>query len=111
MRLIAKYRDVTVNVNNIKKFANLRGIQTHFTKKLGNEMLDDIINLDVVHSKLKMSLREMITGIKLWDTNPLNLFHPVNETWKGDRIVFSFTPFHEVPAKMIANKLIPYLRS
>ena len=33
-----------------------------------------------------------------------------NESWKGDRVVFSFTPTHETSAKMSVNGLIPYLR-
>ena len=110
MRLIAEYRDVKGNIHNIKKLANLRGKQAHFCQKLGNELSEDILNLDVMHSKLKMTLREMIMGIQSWDANPSNLFHAVNESWKGDRIVFSFTPYHEASAKMIVDGIIPYLR-
>ena len=53
IRLIAEYRDVKGNIHNIKKLANLRGKQTHFCQKLGNELSEDILNLDVMHSKLK----------------------------------------------------------
>ena len=94
-------------MTNIKKLANLWGKQMHFCQKLGNELSSDILNLDVVHSKLKISLREMIMSINSWDTNPSNLFRAVNKSWKGDRIVFSFISTHEEAVKMIVDGLIP----
>lgn len=64
MRLVAEYKDVKGNVNNIKKIANLRIKQSHFLAALYNDNSDDILNLDVQHSTLKTSLREMIMEIK-----------------------------------------------
>ena len=61
------------NTNNISKLTNLRGKKARFTDKQANNMTDDVLNLDVVHSRLKISLREMIIGIKSQDKNPSNL--------------------------------------
>ena len=48
--------------------------------------------------------------IKTSGDHPANLFHAVNESWKGDRMVFSFSPSHTADATMIADGLLPYLR-
>ena len=56
MHLVAEYRDVKGNINNIKKLAKLRGKQIHFFQKLGSELSEEILSLDVMHSKLKMIL-------------------------------------------------------
>ena len=48
--------------------------------------------------------------IKTSGDHPANLFHAVNESWKGDRMVFSFSPSHTAEATMLADGLIPYLR-
>ena len=111
MRLVAEYREVKGNVTNIRKLANLRAKQSHFVAALDNFMSDDIMNLDVQHSKLKTSLRELIMGVKTWDETPSNLFHAVNTSWRGDKIVFSFIPSHADNAQMIADGLIPYFVS
>ena len=64
MRFIADYRDMKDNLNTIKKLTDIRGRKTNFTQKLGSEMSDDILSLDVAHSKYKISLRKMIMGTK-----------------------------------------------
>ena len=80
MQLIDQYKDVKGNMTNIKKLEDLRGKQMHFCQKLGNGWSSDILNLDFVYSKLRMSLRETIMSIKIWDINPSNLFHTINES-------------------------------
>ena len=64
MRLVAEFKEVKGNLVNIKKLANLRGKQAHFTQKLYPEFSDDILNLDVQHSTMKKTLRELIMGIQ-----------------------------------------------
>ena len=110
MRLVAEYKEVKGNIVNIKKHCNLRAKQAHFTKKLGSVFSEDIMNLDVVHSTLGKSLREMIMQIKTWDAQRANMFHAVNLSWKGDKIVFSFPPSNELNATMVVDGLIPFLR-
>lgn len=78
------------NLGNMKKLINLHGKQTYFTQKLGNELSDDILNLDVTHSKLKISSREMIVGIQSCNDTLLNPFHVANKSREGDRVVFCF---------------------
>ena len=111
MRLVAEYKDVKGNINSIKKIANLRAKQTHFLAALENDSSDEILNLDIQHSTLKTSLREMIMEIQTWGETPSNLFHAVNQAWRGDKMIFSFIPSHANEAKMIVDGLIPYLKS
>ena len=108
MRLVAEYKDVKGNINNIKKIANLRAKQTHFLAALENDNSEEILNLDIQHSTLKTSLREMIMEIQ---TGGSNLFHAVNTAWRGDKMIFSFIPSHANEARMIIDGLIPYLKS
>merc|ERR1740139_398460 len=67
------------------------------------------MNLDITHSTLKLTLREMIISIKSWDEKPSNLFYGVNYSWKGTKIKFSYLPTHRNAANMIIDGLIPYL--
>ena len=94
MRLVAEYKDIKGNAKNIKQVANLRAKQTHFLKALEVEYSDEIIDLDLKHSKYKMSLRGILMGIKTWGDNPVNLFHAVSNSWKGNRVAFAFIPSH-----------------
>ena len=66
MRLVAEYRDIKGNPNNLKKVANLRAKQAHFLQAIETEYSDEILNLDVMHSKYRMTLRQMIMDIKTW---------------------------------------------
>lgn len=51
-------------------------------------------------------------GIQSWGGGqPSNIFHAVNEPWKGDKTVFTFLPIHAESAMMIVDGLLPYLRS
>ena len=68
------------------------------------------MNIDVHHSVLKTSLREIIMGIKTWDENKTNLFHGVDKAWRGNKIIFRFIPSHANAARMIVDGLIPYLK-
>jgi len=110
MRLVAEYKDVKGNINNIKKVSNLRAKQTHFSAALQDDASDDIMNIDVQHSVLKTSLREIIMGIKTMDERKINLFHGVDKAWRGDKIIFRFIPSNANTARMIADGLIPYLK-
>ena len=110
MRLVAEYRDVKGNANNIKKVSNLRAKQTHFAAALQDAPTDDIMNIDVQHSVLKNSLREIIMNIKTWDERKTNLFHGVDKAWRGNKIIFRFIPSHANAARMIVDGLIPYLK-
>ena len=111
MRLIPEYRDIKGNVSNIKKVANIRAKQAHFLKALENDSTDDIMNLDVTHSTLNLTLREMIMSIQSWGDYEANLFHGINQSWKGNKITFSFLPMQSNAAKMIIDGIIPFIRS
>ena len=110
MRLVAKYKDIKDNTNNIKKIVNLWAKQDLFLQVLDMVTAEDLLNLDVLHSTLSFSLREMIMGRKLWDVKHSNIFHAFNESWKGDRFIFRCIPYHDKVANMIVDELIPYLR-
>ena len=90
---------------------NLRDNQAHISIVLDNKISEIIMNLDIQHSKLDMSLREMILSIKSWDANPSNLFHVVNELWKRDKFFCSVTTSHSASEKIIVDALIPNLQS
>ena len=79
MWLVAEYRDMKGNTNNIKKVCNLRAKQTHFAATLQDAATDEIMNIDVQHSTLKTSLREILMDIKTWDEKETNLFHRVDK--------------------------------
>lgn len=110
MRLIPEYKDIEGNINNIKKVANLKAKKAHFLKALSYETSDIIMDLDITHSTLKLTLRGMVMSIKSWDEKPSTLFHGVNQSWKGSKIKFSYLPTHAYAAKMRIDGLIQYLR-
>jgi len=70
MRLIAEYRDIKGNTNNIRKVANLRCKQSNFLQALDSQISEDIICLDSRHSRIDNTLRELIMGIKSRDIHP-----------------------------------------
>jgi len=91
--------------------ANLRYKQSHFLQALDAHLSDDILCLDNRNTSLDKTLRELMMGIKSWGNQPSNLFHAVNDSWKGDKTVFSFLPTRAESATMVADGLLPYLRS
>ena len=58
---------------------------------------------------LKKLLKEVIISIKSWDDSLTNMFYVVNNSWKGDKVVFNFISTHSDTVRMLEDGLIPYL--
>ena len=109
MRLIPEFREIKGNQLIVQKVANLRAKQAHFLQAITSITSDDIINLDVTTSSSPKTLRQRIMEIKSWSGTESTLFHAVNESWDGNKTVFTFTPPHAENASLIVQALIPYM--
>ena len=109
MRLVPEYNEIKGNLKIVQKVANLRAKQAHFLRAIVNITSEDILSLDVVTSASPQTLREKIMGVKSWTGDKATLFHAVNESWDGNRVVFTCTPTHAENANLIVQALIPYM--
>ena len=78
---------------------------------LDSKNTQNIMNLDLTHSKLNLTLREMIIDIKDIESKKVSFFHAINLSWKGGRVSFSVLPSKANSARMIIDGIIPYLHS
>ena len=79
-------------------------------KAIETEDSDEILTMDTQHSSYNMALHEMILHIKTRGDNPVQLFHGVGASRRGELFTFAFFPSHTNDARMIINGLIPYLK-
>ena len=109
MRLVPEFREIKGNQVIVNKVANLRAKQAHFLQAITSVSSDDILSLDVITSGSTKSLRELIMEIKAWTNSSSTLFHAVNESWDGTRVVFTFIPSHAENAELVIQALIPLM--
>ena len=109
MRLVPEFKEIKGNLKIVSKVANLRAKQAHFLKAIVNISSEDILSLDAKTSASPKTLRERIMGIKSWTDGTSTLFHAVNESWDGNRVVFTCTPPNAANAGLIVQALIPYM--
>ena len=110
MILIPGYRNIKGNTINIRKIVSIRAKQAHFLKALDSDSSDSIMNLDVIHSTLNLTLREIIMSIQSWSKYEADHFHGINPSWKGNSITFNFLSTQANAAKMIIDCIIPYIQ-
>ena len=85
--------------------------QAQFLQAIETENSDEILNMDTKHSMFNMTLREMIMNIKTGGENPVQLFHGVGASWRGESFTFAFIPSNANDARMIIDGLILYFKS
>ena len=109
MRLVPEFVEIKGNQAIVQKVANLRAKQSHFLQAIVHISSEDIINLDVKTSSSPITLRQRIMEIKSWTGTKSTLFHAVNESWDGNRIVFTCTPPNAENASLLVQAIIPYM--
>ena len=109
MRLVPEFVEIKGNQAIVQKVANLRAKQSHFLQAIVHISSEDIINLDVTTSSSPITLRQRIMEIKSWTGTKSTLFHAVNESWDGNRIVFTCTPPNAENASLLVQAIIPYM--
>jgi hypothetical protein len=95
-------------LNSLSKLEIFKSRQDSFLKVIQTETTWDIVGLDIT-ARSTPTLRTIVTDMKSVDKPHLNLFHSVDEHWRGGH-VFHFMPQLADEAKMMLRNLIPFLR-
>ena len=82
-----------------------------FLITLNSKNTDHIINPDIIHSTLNISLCKMIISIESWSDIPTYHFHRVKPPRKGNNIVFSSLPLQATTVRLAIDRIILYIRS
>ena len=111
MRIVLEFRELRGSTVNMGKHMRLRVRQVNFKAMIVTVTNDEIMILDYQDKDLdNKTLKEMAMGIKSLNIyNPGNLYHAIGKDWRG-RYMFISLKSKENEARMLADRIIPYLK-